>query len=219
MVEAEIRTTRLISIEISEETLRADLERYKQKAVELGASQAEVIPANWVQVDERVRLKCYVPRCGNYGSSSYCPPHAPDPEFMRKAFSRFSWAVLFRSNVVPVEDYTDWNRYSPHGLSHGKKSLEIVSKIELMAFADGYYLAVGFGSGGCKTTLCGGMVCQMLDSGRCRFPLKARPSMEAVGIDVYGLATRVGWEIYPIYNGVDPKLVPCASSIGIVFIH
>ena len=219
MVEAEIRTTRLISIEISEQTLRADLERYKQKAIELGASQAEVIPAQLVQVDERVRLKCYVPQCGNYGSSGYCPPHAPDLEFMREAFSRFSWAVLLRNDVTPIEDFADWSRHLTEQAKHIKQSMEIIAKIELMAFADGYYLAMGFGSGGCKTTLCGGMVCQMLDSGRCRAPLRARPSMEAVGIDVYGLVTRVGWEIYPIYNGVDPKLVPCASSIGIVFIH
>ena len=59
----------------------------------------------------------------------------------------------------------------------------------------------------------------MLDSGRGRFVLIARPSMEAVGIDVCGLVTKVGWEIYPIYNRVDPKLVPSAISVGIVFIN
>jgi len=78
---------------------------------------------------------------------------------------------------------------------------------------------VGFTGGSCRDNLCNSMLCQVLDSGRCRFPLKARPSMEAVGIDVYGLATKVGWRIYPIYNGVDPELVPYASSVGIVFIH
>ena len=212
-------TTRLIPPEVVETTLKADLKRYKQQAIELGAAQAEVIPARWVQVDERVRLKCYVPRCYNYGQSACCPPYTPEPEFMRRALSRFSWAVLFRSNVAPIEDFTDITRYSPHGAKHDRQTMEIVGKIELWAFADGYYLAVGFSSGGCKTTLCGGMLCQALDSGRCRFPLKARPSMEAVGIDVYGLAAKVGWEICPIYNGVDPNLVPCASSVGIVFIH
>ena len=49
-------TTRLISTEISDEVLKADLERYRQKALELGVAQAEVIPAQWVQVDERVTL-------------------------------------------------------------------------------------------------------------------------------------------------------------------
>lgn len=218
-MESEVGTTRLVSTEISGEILKADLERYKQKALELGAAQAEVIPAQWVQVDERVRLKCYVPRCYNYGQCAYCPPHTPEPEFMRKAFSQFHWAVLFRNDVVPIEDYADITRYQPHGVKHSRQGREIVAKIEAMAFADGYYLAVGFASGSCRDSLCGSMLCQVLDSGRCRFPLKARPSMEAVGIDVYGLVTKVGWEIYPIYNGVDPKLLPCASTVGTVFIH
>lgn len=219
MLKAGEGTTRLIREEVPEEILKTDLERYKQKAIELGASQAESIPARWVEVDERVRLKCYVSRCPNYGQCSYCPPYTPEPEFMRQAFSRFSWAVVFRNNVVPVEDYADITRFSPRGAKHGKKSSEIAGKIETLAFADGYYLAMGFSCGSCRDSLCGSMLCQVLDSGRCRFPYKARPSMEAVGIDVYGLVTKVGWEIYPIYNGVDPKLVPCASSIGIVFIH
>jgi hypothetical protein len=43
--------------------------------------------------------------------------------------------------------------------------------------------------------------------------------MEAVGIDVYELVTRVGWEIYPIGRSVIPENVPRALSVGIVFIH
>ena len=138
---------------------------------------------------------------------------------MRKALSRFHWAVLFKIDIVPIKDFVDVDRYSPHGATHTRKSNEIVSKIESLAFADGHYLAIGFGGGSCQDSLCGGGLCRALDSGRCRFPLKARPSMEAVGIDVYGLVTRVGWNIYPIYRSVNPELVPCALSAGIVFIH
>ncbi len=219
MFDAGRGTTRLICRQVTEETLKKDLENYRQQALELGASQAEVIPTQWVPVDERVRLKCLVPRCHNYGQCAYCPPSTPEPEFMRQAFSRFHWAVLFKSDVVPVEDYADVTRLSPHGAKHDRKTMEIAAKIEITAFTDGYYLAMGFSCGSCRDSLCGSMLCQVLDSGRCRFLLKARPSMEAVGIDVYGLVAKVGWEIYPIYNGVDPGLVPCASSVGIVFIH
>lgn len=211
-------TTRLIPREISEDALKADLERYKQQVIELGASRAEIIPAQWVQIDERVRLKCSVPRCRGYNLCPYCPPHTPEPELMRQALSRFKWAILFAIDV-PVEDFAERDRYYPHGREYQRKGNKIAAKIELMAFADGYYLASAFGSGTCWSLLCDRKSCQALDNGICRFPLKARPSMEAVGIDVFGLATKVGWEIYPIYNGVDPDLVPCASCIGIVFIH
>lgn len=211
-------TSRVISTQVPEETLRADLENYRQKALELGASEAEVIPAEWVEVDERVRLKCAIPPCPNYGRCGYCPPNMPEPEFMRKALSRYKWAVLFK-NDVPVEDFADVGRYYPHGRKHQKKTDEIAAKIELLAFADGYRFAVGFGAGGCRDTLCNGGLCQMLDSGRCPHILMARPSMEGAGIDACDLINKAGWEIYPIYRSVDPGSVPCAVSVGIVFIY
>ena len=211
-------TSRLVSAEISEEVLKADLERYKQKTIELGASQTEIIPAQWAQVDERVRLKCFIAPCPNYNRCGYCPPYTPEPEFMRKAFSRFNRAVLFAIDV-PVEDFADITRYYPHGKGHQRKTSDIAAEIETLASADGYRFAMGLGAGGCRDTLCNGGLCQMLDSGRCRFILRARPSMEGVGIDVFGLVAKIGWKIYPIYDSVDPKLVPCASSVGIVFIH
>ena len=211
-------TTRLITKEISEDTLKADLEKYKHKAMELGASRVEIIPAQWVQIDERVRLKCSVPRCRGYNLCPYCPPHTPEPELMRQALSRFKWAILTAMDV-PVVDFADLDRSYSHGRTYHRKSNENAAKIELMAFADGYYLAMAFGSGSCWSLLCDRTLCQVFKNGSCRFPLKARPSMEAVGINVFGLVTKVGWDIYPIYNGVNPDLVPCASCTGIVFIH
>ena len=218
-MEARSGTTRLVSAQIDEETLRKDLENYRQQALELGASDAMVIPADWVQVDERVRLKCFVGRCYNYGQAAYCPPYSPEPEFMRQAFSRFHWAVLFRIEVLPVEGFADITQFSSTGLKHARKALEIAARIESLAFADGYYLAMGFGSGSCRDIICGGGVCQALDSGRCRFVLRVRPSMEAVGIDAFGLVAKVGWKIYPIYRSVNPEAVPCASSVGLVFVY
>jgi hypothetical protein len=43
--------------------------------------------------------------------------------------------------------------------------------------------------------------------------------MEGVGIDVYNLATKVGWDIYPIaIRDVDPDSVGCAISVGMVLV-
>ena len=204
--------------EVDEETLRADLERYRQQALELGATDARVIPAQWVSVDERVRLKCAIPPCPNCNRCGYCPPHTPEPEFMRKALSRYQWAVLFKHDV-PAEDAADFSRYYPHGRQHQRKTDEIAAKLETAAFADGYRFALGLGAGGCRDTLCNGGLCQMLDSGRCPNILMARPSMEGVGIDAVDLVNRVGWTIYPIYRTMDPSTVPCGISVGIVFIH
>jgi len=43
--------------------------------------------------------------------------------------------------------------------------------------------------------------------------------MEAIGINVFSLAKKVGWGIYPIYRSINPKGVPRALSVGVVFIH
>ena len=204
---------------VSEETLKADLERYTRKALEFGATGAAVIPANSVVVDERVRLKCSQPRCWLYGEEPYCPPYTPEPEFMRKALGKFQWAVLVQTVVQPPEDFTDRVQWYKGHIKHQRQTCEIVSKLESLAYVDGYYLAVGFGAGGCKTTLCEGELCLMLDGGRCKFPLKARSSMEGVGIDVFDLVNKVGWEIYPCHGSESDTYIPCGVSVGIVFIH
>ncbi len=201
------------------EQVKKNLESYRKLALEMGAEAAVVVPASAVRVDERVRLKCQVPRCHLYGESANCPPHTPPPAEMRKVLKRYSRAVLFKIRVEPKDDFVDDEQWHTGHMKHQRKVHEIVSAVEAAAFNDGHYLAAGFGAGGCKTALCSGQYCQVLDSGRCRFPLKSRPSMEGVGIDVFRLVTEVGWDIYPVaVRDVDPDSIGCAISVGIVFI-
>ena len=211
--------SRKISLQIPEDILRSDLETLKQEALELGASMAEVIPAEWVEIDERVRLKCSIPLCPHYDKNLYCPPQGPSLDLMQKAISRYTWALLFALDVIPPEEFTDRSIEREAVLKWGRKGLEITSRIETLAFGKGYYLAMGFGQSSCLRILCGQERCLVLQGGKCPYPLQSRPSMESSGIDVYRLVTRVGWEIYPIYRSVDPKAVPRALSVGIVFIY
>ncbi len=87
------------------ETLKADLERYRSLALDLGASDAVIVRANRITVDERVRLKCTIPRCPRAGETPNCPPYAPDLELVRQAINRYSWAILLKCHVSPIEDY------------------------------------------------------------------------------------------------------------------
>ncbi len=212
-----------------EEDILKDLERFREKALEFGASAAEVIPASYVVVEERVWLKCLVPRCPALlsGGTPYCPPHTPQPDFMRKVFSQYQWAVLFKEDLAPLEDYipTSAARRSEKpelGLTRifHAKTHEVVNRLESHAQSEGYDLAMGFGGGTCKSNLCSGAACGVFENGSCRFPSQARPSMEAVGIDVFDLANKVGWDVYMI-RGIEPDLsvIPSASSIGIVFMY
>ena len=95
--------------------------------------------------------------------------------------------------------------------------LIIVSKLESAAFYDGHYLAVGLSAGSCFSSLCDpNLGCQVLKGEKCRFPLKARPSMEAVGIDVYRLIASSGWEIHPHGSDANPEDILVANLVGLV---
>ena len=213
-------TPRMLGGEVSDNALRADLERYREVALELGASDAAIVPVEWISVDERVRLKCLVPRCLRAGETPNCPPNAPDLDLVRRALERFSWAILLKTDVGPIEDYAPGagktKEEKRRTLSFHGASAKVVCELENEAYKDGYHLAMGFGGGSCKDYLCQGILCQYLDSGRCRFPHRARPAMEAVGIDVVGLARKVGWEIYALVD--DLSAIPCAISVGMVLI-
>ncbi len=211
--------SRRIALEIPEETLKEDLNHLKQKALNMGASMAEVIPAEWVEIDERVWLKCLVPMCPHYGKSPYCPPNSPDPDFMRRALSRYKWAILFALDVVPVSEFADRPVQQKEGIKWTRKIMEITGRLETAAFGNGYYLAMGFCQFSCNAALCESKPCQVLQGKKCANPLKARPSMEGVGMDVFRLVTKAGWEIYPIYRSVDPAAVSKAMSVGIVFVY
>jgi predicted metal-binding protein len=219
MLNDQLGLSRAITSKIPADRLQNDLEQFKQKAIELGASLAQVIPADWVQIDERVRLKCSIPLCPNYDKCLFCPPHTPSTEFMRKALSRYHHAIVFALEIIPVDHFSVRSTQRQAAAEWSRKCFEIVGSLETLAFGSGYYFAMGFSQGSCRRALCGQDRCLVLGGGSCPYPLKARPSMEAAGMDVYGLVTRVGWEIYPIYRSVNPAEVPRALSVGIVFVH
>lgn len=214
------KTVRILGGPVNEETLRADLERYRQMALDLGASGATIIPASWVNIDERVRLKCTVPRCIRAGASPNCPPYGPDLDLVRRAVARYSWAILLKCDV-DIESHRPGRGKTKEEqrqvLNFHKPSSDIVCALETQAFKDGYHLAMGFGGGSCMDYLCGGLACQFLDSGRCRFPNKARPAMEGVGMDVLDLTARAGWPAYAMQD--QPGSVPTAITVGLVFIY
>ena len=94
-----------------------------------------------------------------------------------------------------------------------------VTAIESLAFYDGHYLAFGFGAGSCRHTFCGlEEDCQAMKGQKCRFSLRSRPSMEAVGIDVFRMAASAGWDIYPIGSNAKPEDIPKGTLAGIVIV-
>ncbi len=210
------RGPRALGGPMNEELLQADLERYRQKALELGASGAAVIPAAWVEVDERVRLKCIVPRCDHAGLTPNCPPNAPDLDLVRRALARYRWAVLIKCDVDIASHAPAAGTSTEEPLSFHRQGNQLVEDLERLAFRDGYHLTMGFGGGSCMADLCRGQPCQAMAGGACRFPYRSRPSMEAIGVDVMSLIHRAGWSAYAMQD--DPNAAPFAITVGIVFV-
>ena len=149
-----------------------------QMALELGALGAKVVSPTAVETGHWVRWKCQY-GCGGYGSSLCCPPHTPTPPETRAMLDQYQRGVLFES---------------PRG-----KARQIAATLERQIFLAGHYKAFGLACGPCR--LCD--VCTF-DEG-CRYPDKARPAMEACGIDVFATARKHGFTIDVVRTRRDPQ--------------
>jgi predicted metal-binding protein len=213
------RKVEKITLDRQEARLPQDLERYVQKALEMGATRAAVVRAEDIPVDERVTLKCRIPRCFGYGAGAHCPPNTMQPAELRELLKKYHWAVLFTLDVAPEVIVRDRATIKERVAAY-QQIYKMVSEVESLAFYDGHYLAFGFGAGSCRHTFCGEQEnCQAMEGKRCRFSLISRPSMEAVGIDVYQLVARQGWDIYPIGSGAKPADMPKGVLAGIVIVQ
>jgi predicted metal-binding protein len=213
------KRVRKITADMYADQLTQDIERYREKAIELGASRAKIVKAEEIIVDERVTLKCQIPRCFGYGLCDHCPPNTLKPAELRALLENYNRGVFFTMDVSPDVIVRDKATIKERVAAY-QQIFSIVNQIESMAFYDGHYLAFGFAAGSCRHTYCGEQEdCQAMRGERCRFPLRSRPSMEAVGIDAYKMAAMAGWDIYPIGSDVKPEDIPKGTLCGIIIVQ
>jgi predicted metal-binding protein len=211
---------RKIVEKIPDEQLQQDLEKYRQRSVELGATDAKVITTDEVVIDERVLAKCTYPRCFGYGTNANCPPYAMSPDQLRKVLNRFRYAIFIKLEV-PADDIAGVEARDRKLLKPFIRKLsEITAKIEAEAFYDGYHLALAFGNGSCKGLFCADVECRALVPGQaCPHHLRARAPMEAVGMDAFTMAAKAGWDIYPIGITTSASEVPYGLRLALVLVH
>ena len=211
---------RKIVEKIPNEVLLQDLEKYRQRALELGATDAKIITTDMILIDERVRAKCIYPKCSRYGTNVNCPPYAMELDQVRKVVNNYRYAIFVKLDVPSEEEAGVEARERRLFVRGIAKLHEIVSKIEAEAFYDGYHLALGFASGSCKSAFCPDTDCSALVPGQpCRHPLRARASVEGVGMDAFTMAAKVGWDMYPIGASISPEDVPQGTKLGLVLIY
>jgi len=185
----------------------------------LGATDVKIITTDLVIIDERVRMKCSYPKCMFYGTNAHCPPHALDLNEVRTVVGKYRYGLFTRVDV-PADEFagpTVMRNSSKRGFF---RTHELVTKLESAAFYDGYHLALAFASGPCKSVFCPAESCSALTTGgACRHPSRARGAMECAGMDVFTMAARAGWDVYPIGASARPAEIPCAATYGLVLIH
>ena len=147
------------------------MDKYLKKAVALGAVDAKIIPADSVVTAAWVRIKCQF-GCDGYGKCLTCPPKSPAPEQTAEILRCYRKALLI------------------HGDNDHSDMTGIAVTIEREMFLDGYHKAFALGAGPCS--ICG--ECNVA-ANECRNSEKARPAMEACGIDVFQTARNNGYHI------------------------
>ena len=202
--------------------LERDAAALCERAVALGARAARPLPALEVVVDPRVVLKCRVPLCAGYGRNLMCPPFAPTGEQFAAALRRYSLALVAQQGI-PLTATDVQRRYDGKGIDELQASkayqgalaagqndfAAVLDGLEREALSLGYVFAAAFGGGECRLCeTCVAAVTGASTTAPCRKPFRARPSMEAVGIDVLATAAAAGLPIQmpagddPVWTGL-----------------
>jgi predicted metal-binding protein len=213
------RKPKKITLAVDEVQIAGDLRKYQEKAIELGATRAKIVRTDEIHVDERVTMKCQIPLCFGYGVSANCPPNTMKPAELRTHLEKYRWAVFFVKEIPPEVVVRDKATIKERVAAY-QDVYKVVTGVESAAFYDGHYLAFGFGAGSCRHTFCGQQEdCAVMKGTKCRFSLRSRPSMEAVGIDVFKMIASAGWSVYPIGSDAKPDEIPCGVLAGIIIVR
>jgi len=135
-----------------------------------GVKDARVVSPSDVETAAWVRLKCQF-GCDGFGQCLVCPPFTPTPEQMRKVLDAYGRGILIHFDSDADIKAT-------------------VADLEREIFLRGAWKAFGLGAGPCY-------FCKQcsVEEGQCRHAERARPAMEACGIDVFSTVRKAGFPI------------------------
>lgn len=150
---------------------------------------AKLIHTRDIIVDERVRYQCAYSGCREYGRKLMCPPYTLSVDEFKKVLSRYYMALLVQLEGEIISK-ANWE---PESDRWALKLHDVVYQLENKAFGLGFPFAAALIGGSCK--LC--KECAGINSSKpmCIHREKARPSMEAMGVDVLKTCSNIGINI------------------------
>lgn len=139
-------------------------------------TQAALLQAKDLIVDERVRFKCRENACGHYGKSWCCPPHVPPLDECRRLLARYQYALVLQMTAPARPEEARAVFEAQKQRLHSE-----LLALETAAFRYGFSLPLGLTAGRCL--VCDR--CSLTEGGsECRQPRQARYSMEALGLNI-----------------------------------
>ncbi len=138
-----------------------------QEALDLGCTKAKVVLTQTISMAHWVNLHCQF-GCSQYGKLLTCPPCTPDTDEMAEILTEYEKALLINA-------------------SSGTNVQEIVVQLENSFKQKGYLKAFALGAQPCN--LCDPCTVSTF----CQHPEKARPTLQACGIDVKNTVDKNGW--------------------------
>jgi len=135
----------------------------------------DIVTAQWV------RMKCLF-GCAGYGTCGTCPPNTPPVEECARFFRDYGRGVIFHfeKKVDKPEDRHAWSR---------DVNARLI-KLEREVFLSGKVKAFMLPMDSCS-------ICSQCSGSRdkCKNPRQARPSADAMAVDVYATVLRAGYPI------------------------
>ena len=159
----------------------ANQEQLQKKFHNSGFSDFKWIDPKEIVVAQWVRMKCMY-GCENYGRNASCPPNTPSLAECRSLFDSYKLGALFKftAKFVDPDERHEWAK----GVN--RQLVELEKEIS----TSGYYKSFMLFVENCK-------LCRDCTNTRaaCRNKKIARPSMEALGIDVLNTVSKYGYSI------------------------
>ena len=159
-----------------------------EESLDFGCRKAKEISTSAISLARWVKLQCQF-GCSNHAKLFTCPPFTPESDEMAEILEEYDQALLIHANG-------------------GTNVQEIVLHLETSFKKKGSQKAFALGAQPC--TLCDPCTISTF----CQYPEKARPTLQACGIDVKTTVSNNGWTEVIEYK-------PCSNShpIGMILLN
>lgn len=179
-------------------------------SLKLGVNDAKIIGSAEIEIDKKLSEICKNEKCPGYGLAPSCPPFVMSPEKFKKSLASYQSALIFKFDI-PTNVLFSNERHEVLHLLH-----ETASALKDFSIKIGCSNSMAIAAGSCKQIFCKKhKICPVInDSGKCRHPRQACPSMSGLGINFNKISKLLGWANSKMNKNEEPT----SNMAGIVLL-